>query len=163
MFQQVELGFDEQSVRKEAARCLRCDICRRCGKCVEVCRDKMGIDALTLGYMNFDNPTMTDFRATSEKCITCGACAANCENKAILIEETENERLLKLCGTILNRQKIQYCDECNTVLPSIEYLQFISQKTENISQKIDDRLLCNNCQRRIGAKINIETRPVSKK
>jgi hypothetical protein len=41
LFQQVELGYSENMVREEARRCLRCDICRRCGKCVEICRDKM--------------------------------------------------------------------------------------------------------------------------
>ncbi|MCP4719605.1 MAG: FAD-dependent oxidoreductase, partial [Desulfobacteraceae bacterium] len=163
MFQQVELGYDEESVRREAGRCLRCDICRRCGKCVEICRDKMGIDALHLGYMDFDDPGETDFRATSENCITCGACAANCENKAIVIEEKDGQRMLKLCGTILNKQEIQYCEKCNAVLPSMEYMQFISQKTGNVTKKADNRLLCNNCQRKLSAKINVATRPVSPK
>ena len=55
-FQQVELGYTENVVREEARRCLRCDICLRCGKCVEVCRDMMGINALEFGYLNFDQP-----------------------------------------------------------------------------------------------------------
>jgi NADPH-dependent glutamate synthase beta subunit-like oxidoreductase len=160
MFQQAELGYDEASVRNEAGRCLRCDICRRCAKCVEICRDKMGIDALKFGYMNFDDPSETDFRATSEKCITCGACAANCENKAIVIEEKDGQRMLKLCGTILNKQAIQYCEECNAILPSVEYMQFISQKAENTAKVTENRLLCNNCQRKLTAKIHVETRPV---
>jgi len=160
-FQQVELGYDEISVRQEAARCLRCDICRRCGKCVEICRDKMGIDALKFGYMDFDTPSETDFRTTSEKCITCGACAANCENNAIVIEEAEGQRMLKLCGIVLNKQDIQYCEECNAVLPSIEYMQFISQNTENITKVAGTKLLCNNCQRKLSAKMNVETRPAN--
>ena len=130
---------------------------------MEVCRDKMGIDALKFGYMDFDNPRETDFRATSEKCITCGACAANCENKAIVIEEEDGQRMLKLCGTILNKQDIQYCEECNAILPSVEYMQFISQKTGNVSKKTENRLLCNNCQRKLGAKINVGTQPVNLK
>jgi NADPH-dependent glutamate synthase beta subunit-like oxidoreductase len=160
MFQQVELGYDEASVRREAGRCLRCDICRRCGECVEICRDKMGIDALRLGYMDFDHPSESDFRATSEKCITCGACAANCENKALVIEEKQGQRMLKLCGTILNSQAIQYCEACNAVLPSKAYMQFISNKTNQVSQVTEKRLLCNDCQRRLGAKNNVATRPV---
>ncbi len=162
MFQQVELGYDEESVRREASRCLRCDICRRCGKCVEICRDKMGIDALKFGYMDFDDPSETDFRATSEKCILCGACAANCENKAIVIEEENGQRMLKLCGTILNKQEIQYCEECNAILPSAEYMQFISRKTGTAKKVTEKRLLCNNCQRKLGAKINVSTRPVNR-
>jgi len=161
MFQQAELGYDEESVRKEAARCLRCDICRRCAKCVDVCRNKMGIDALKFGYMNFNAPTESDFRTTSEKCITCGACAANCENKAIVIEEKDGQRVLKLCGTILNKQTIQYCDECSAVLPSNEYMQFIAEKTGKITKVLDNRLLCTDCQRKLTAKINVETRPVA--
>ena len=40
-------------VREEARRCLRCDICLRCGKCVEVCRDSMKVNALQMGYLDF--------------------------------------------------------------------------------------------------------------
>ena len=162
-FQQAELGYDEESVRKEASRCLRCDICRRCAKCVVICKSKMGIGALQFGYMNFDNPGPTDFRVTSEKCILCGACAANCENKAIVIEEKDGERMLKLCGTILNKQDIQYCEECHAVLPSAEYLLFLSNHTENVTKKTEGRLLCNNCQRKLSAKIHDTMQPVKPK
>jgi len=158
-FQQVELGYDEESVRKEAGRCLRCDICRRCGKCMEICRDKMGIDALQLGYMDFDHPTETDFRMTEKECITCGACAANCENKAIVLEEKDGRRNLKLCGTLLNSQVIQHCENCNAVLPSAEYLSFLARKTGEMVTKTQSRLLCNECSRRLSAKINVSTRP----
>ena len=160
-FQQVELGYDEAAVRKEARRCLRCDVCRRCGKCVEICRDKMGIDALHLGYLDFDHPVKTDFRMTAENCITCGACAANCENNAMTLEEKDGKRMLKLCGTILNEQEIQTCDACGARLPSAQYMAFISDKTANLTQKAEQRLLCNDCQRRLSAKNHVPTRPVN--
>ena len=159
-FQQVELGYDESAVRREAGRCLRCDICRRCGKCVEICRDKMGINALKLGYLEFDTQSPTDFRATAENCITCGACAAHCENKALVMDELDDQRRLMLCGTVLNSQAIQYCDGCGAKLGSAEYTRFISRKTDAISPTTDKRLLCNDCQRRNGANGNAAEGPL---
>ena len=92
-FQQVELGFDEATAREEAKRCLRCDVCLRCGKCVEVCRDKMKVNALELGYFDFDHPVQTDFKKIQEKCILCGACAANCPNGAMQIRDEDGWRV----------------------------------------------------------------------
>ena len=147
MFQQAELGYTENMVREEARRCLRCDICRRCGECVEICRDKMGIGALHFGYMDFDNPKETDFRKTEEKCITCGACAANCPNGALVMEEKNGERLLKLCGTILNRQKLVYCESCGAVLGPAKYLDFVANKTEGVTKTNHGKRLCSRCAR----------------
>ncbi len=148
-FQQAELGYTENMVREEARRCLRCDICRRCGKCIDVCTDKMGIGALKFGYMDFDHPVETDFRKTAETCITCGACAANCPNDAMVIEERNGERVLKLCGTILNRQKLLYCESCNAVLGPAKYLDYVQNKTSNVAKVHREKnRLCGDCLRK---------------
>ncbi|MFH1155120.1 MAG: NAD(P)-binding protein [Pseudomonadota bacterium] len=146
-FQQAELGYTENQVREEARRCLRCDICRRCGKCVDICQNKMGIGALTLGYMDFDSPGKTDFRDTMGKCITCGACAANCPNHAIVIQEKGNERILNLCGTILNRQKIQYCEMCKKAMGPESYTRFIRKRTRTVSDTSHTGRICEACLR----------------
>nr|WP_319490488.1 NAD(P)-binding protein [uncultured Desulfobacter sp.] len=150
-FQQVELGYEEADVRQEAARCLRCDICRRCGDCVDICRDKMGLNALKLGYLDFDKSGPTDFRVTAENCITCGACAANCENNALVLDEKDGHRRLLLCGTILNSQAIQYCESCGAKLGSMEYNRFIAGKIRNMTPATNKHLLCNDCLRRESA------------
>ena len=130
-FQQVELGYPEDQVREEARRCLRCDICLRCGKCIEVCRDRMGVDALQMGYFDFDHPVPTDFRLTEERCILCGACATNCPTGAMQIQDRGGERILSLCGTILNRKKLLYCDDCGSVLGPARYLEFVQKRTHS--------------------------------
>ena len=159
-FQQVELGFSENQVREEARRCLRCDICRRCGKCVEVCRDHMGIDALELGYMEFEHPSETDFRRTEEKCIACGACAANCPNDAMRIIDRGDERILSLCGTILNRQKLVFCSSCGKVIGPQRYLDFIRKRVDDIGRLPDGQVLCEVCSRNHSAKVHTDTMPV---
>ena len=161
-FQQVELGYPENMVRDEARRCLRCDICLRCGKCIEVCRDRMGVDALQMGYFDFDHPVPTDFRLTEERCILCGACATNCPTGAMQIQDRDGERVLSLCGTILNRKKLLYCDDCGRVLGPARYLDFVQKRTHSVAAKIEDRRLCESCARKSTAKLGVEDSPIGR-
>ena len=155
-FQQAELGYSENAVREEARRCLRCDICRRCGLCVEICRDKMKIDALQLGYFNFDNPAGTDFRRTQEQCITCGSCATNCPNDAMIMEDRDGERVLSLCGTILNRQPLIQCEVCGTVIGPGRYIDYVRKRTQSIGGLKDKRNICDACLRKKSASFGAE-------
>ncbi len=150
-FQQVELGYPENAVREEARRCLRCDICRRCGRCVEICRDQMGVNALHLGYLNFDHPGASDLRLTSERCIACGACAANCPNEAMVMRDQEGERFLSLCGTTLNRLELECCEQCGAEVGPARYHDFISQRLSKADMPSQDRTLCATCTRRLMA------------
>ena len=150
-YQQVELGYSENVAREEARRCLRCDVCRRCGECIEICRDKMKIDALQLGYFDFDHPVETDFRSTQERCITCGACAENCPNGAMQIEDRDEERVLSLCGTILNRQELVRCSSCSAVIGPAKYLDYIGERLKHTAEQVDiAEALCQQCARKKG-------------
>jgi putative selenate reductase YgfK subunit len=146
-FQQVELGYSENAVREEARRCLRCDICRRCGRCVEICRDLMGVNALQLGYLDFDHPVPSDLRVTAQRCIACGACAANCPNEAMVMQDQEGERLLSLCGTTLNRLGLERCEACSVAVGTARQRDFISQRLSSASVPAQERTLCTECAR----------------
>lgn len=159
-FQQVELGYTEDVVREEARRCLRCDICLRCGRCVEVCRDMMGVNALEFGFLNFDKPGETNFQVAAERCILCGACAANCPNDAIRIIDRGDERLLSYCGTILSRQKLERCQECSAVLGPQRYLEFLQKRTQSVSAVTIGRQRCSVCARRHTARAHADSSPV---
>jgi ferredoxin len=108
----------------------------------------MKIDALKLGYLDFDHPVQTDFRVTQEKCIACGACATNCPNQAMIMEDRKGERILSLCGTILNRQKLEYCEICGAVLGPARYHDYIKGKIRNVVAATDDRVICEACARK---------------
>ena len=159
-FQQVELGYPENAVREEARRCLRCDICRRCGDCVATCRDKMKIDALQMGYMDFDHPVATDFRKTMERCILCGACANHCSTGAMRIEDRDGERVLSLCGTVLNRQKLTYCESCGAEMGTHRYIDYVRNRIQPIGNIWENRNLCDACARKKGVMSMSETIPL---
>jgi NADPH-dependent glutamate synthase beta subunit-like oxidoreductase len=159
-FQQVELGYSENMAREEARRCLRCDICLRCGKCVEICRDKMGVDALQMGYFDFDHPVATDYRVTEDRCILCGACATNCPTGAMKMEDKDDERVLSLCGTTLNRKNLLHCESCGAVLGPARYLDFVKKRTKAVARVAADRHLCDLCARKSTAKSSVDDAPV---
>ncbi len=162
-FQQVELGLDERAARSEALRCLRCDICRRCGLCVQICHEKMKVDALQISYFDYDHPGPTDFRTTAERCIACGACATNCPNEAMKIEDRDGERVLSLCGTVLNRLKLEYCEQCGKVLGPARYHDFIALRMRKIIAVSEDAALCFECARKLAAERHVEMEPAKGK
>ncbi|MFP4049990.1 MAG: NAD(P)-binding protein [Desulfovermiculus sp.] len=158
-FQQVRLGINETQACNESMRCLRCDICIRCGRCVEICRDDMGIGALKLGYMDFDHPGPTDMKIASEKCIACGACATNCPTGAMQMEDKNGERVVSLCGTVLNRLKLEYCEICGAVLGPARYHDYIMQRLKQISPALAEKRICLDCARKDSGRAHAEIRP----
>ncbi len=146
-FQQVELGYDEQTARTEAGRCLRCDVCVRCGTCSRTCREMMNIDALQLDYLEADTHTGTDFRYTAQQCILCGACAVNCPTGAMRVEDRGDERFLLMCGTILNRQPLVRCGTCGQPLGTQRHLDYVAAQTGEANPTIVQSMGCPVCAR----------------
>jgi NADPH-dependent glutamate synthase beta subunit-like oxidoreductase len=146
-FQQVELGYDEQAAQREAGRCLRCDVCVRCGTCARTCREMMKIDALRLDYLEADIHTGTDFRFTAQQCILCGACAVNCPTGAMRVEDRDDERLLLICGTILNRQPLVRCKTCGEPLGTRRHLDYVASRTGEENPKAVNSMGCPACAR----------------
>jgi NADPH-dependent glutamate synthase beta subunit-like oxidoreductase len=146
-FQQVELGYDGQTARTEAGRCLRCDVCVRCGTCARTCREMMKIDALQLDYLEADTHSGTDFRHTAQQCILCGACAVNCPTGAMRVEDRGEERLLLMCGTILNRQPLVRCGTCGEPLGTQRHLDYVAAQSGETNPTVVHSMGCPVCAR----------------
>jgi Fe-S-cluster-containing hydrogenase component 2 len=117
---------------------------------------------LQMGYFDFDHPVETDFRVTEERCILCGACATNCPTGAMRMEDRGDERILSLCGTLLNRKKLLYCQNCGAVLGPARYLDFVQKRTDTVARVADDRRLCEVCARKSTAKFSTANAPVKR-
>lgn len=59
---------------------------------------------------------------------------------------------MNLCGTILNRQKLLYCELCGAVIGPARYLDFVSKRIQPMAPKTGETRFCEACARKETAK-----------
>ncbi|MCG6894816.1 MAG: (2Fe-2S)-binding protein [Desulfobacteraceae bacterium] len=104
------------------------DDCIRCGKCVRVCRDKIGAYALCWVNRGNQRKITTDFERLSEYCIGCGSCAQVCPTGAIRMEDRGNERKIFTWGQVIARFTLEPCAQCGRPFAPKKYLERIREK-----------------------------------
>lgn len=151
-FQEVELGMPVKSAIQEAKRCLRCDICISCGRCIEICRDQMEVDAIHLSYVDKNSTDETDFRRPAEYCIGCGACAVNCPTAAIIMQDNDGTRTLRMCGTEMARHQLITCTSCGRAYITKKQMAFVEKHLPGNNKTKYSGNFCSACARKNAAK-----------
>jgi len=159
-FKEVELGLPVDSAIQEAKRCLRCDICISCGRCIEVCRDQMGVDAIHLSYVDINPTSETDFQRFSEYCIGCGACAENCPTAAITLRDKGGIRTLQMCGAEMAQHQLITCASCGNALIPEKQRNFVMNRLDDSQKRKYSGVICPACARKIEAKNLVGEIPV---
>ncbi|MGP8050254.1 MAG: FAD-dependent oxidoreductase [Desulfobaccales bacterium] len=146
-FERVELDYSLEEAQREAQRCLRCDVCIRCGACERVCRDSMQVEALKFTQISPTERVLGDYHRARERCIACGACALVCPTGAIDYLEGPEHREVRLCGTVLNRLQEPRCQGCGGPLPPVRYLDYVTSRSDAVMGKPVLRRFCPACAR----------------
>ncbi|UCG99729.1 MAG: (2Fe-2S)-binding protein, partial [Deltaproteobacteria bacterium] len=68
------------------------DDCILCGLCERVCREVVGVDAITFLGRGSDKKVGPPLEINPKTCIACGACIYICPTDCIKLEENEKER-----------------------------------------------------------------------
>jgi hypothetical protein len=65
--------------------------------------------------------------------------------------DKDGERVLSLCGTVLCREKLEYCDQCGAVVGPARYLDYVKKRTSTIIEAFEGRQFCEKCARQMTA------------
>ncbi len=68
--------------------------CILCGRCVRVCREVIGKDAISFAYRGVDRRVSSPFDQKPRDCIGCTACAYVCPTGAVRVSEVDNRRFI---------------------------------------------------------------------
>jgi ferredoxin len=146
----VELSLSEAEAKRQAMRCLRCDVCIRCGICERLCREKVKVEAFEFKPIGHSEQILFDYERPAKRCITCGACALACPTQAIQIVDTPSgNREMQFCGIILNSLQLVTCELCGNNFAPQRYMEYVTAK---IPKEAQHPRLCAHCTRSSRAK-----------
>lgn len=122
------------------------DDCVRCGRCVRVCRDRIGLSAITFAGRGQKRHITAEFGGLSDTCIGCGACAGVCPTGAIKLMDRDGMREIFLRDRVISRFTLERCPGCGAPHVTAKLAAYVGRKPEMIGIKAD-RSLCADCRR----------------
>ena len=132
------LGVDEPSFRLEEdnRKCILCDLCAR------VCKEVVGVSAISLVKQGGDRQIATPFYDLSDVCIGCGSCSYVCPTRAIGFEDVGDTRVITLPHATMEF-KLKKCSKCGNYWAPEKQLEYIARKAGLAPGAFD---VCPNCR-----------------
>ena len=134
-----DLGVEASrfSPQKDNHKCILCALCTR------VCREVVGVSAISLANRGVARHISTPFNQDfAEACIGCGSCAYICPTGAIILEDADGKRMMQWPHNQMEF-KLKKCPACgNYWVPEkqIEYIAKIS------GTPLKDYDVCPDCR-----------------
>jgi NADH dehydrogenase/NADH:ubiquinone oxidoreductase subunit G len=117
------------------------DDCILCGLCERVCREVVGVDAITFLGRGSGRKVGPPLEINPKTCIACGACVYICPTNCIKLEETESERTIVRWERTLPMKK---CKACGRSFAPWFQLEYFGKITDGIPADFWDK--CVDCR-----------------
>ena len=117
------------------------DDCILGGLCERVCREVVGVDAITFLGRGSGRKVGPPLEINPKTCIACGACVYICPTNCVKLEETESERTIVRWGRSLPMKK---CTVCGRSFAPWFQLEYFGKITDGIPADFWDK--CVDCR-----------------
>jgi bidirectional [NiFe] hydrogenase diaphorase subunit len=133
-----KLGVAESPFKAEEGnrKCILCALCNR------VCREVVGVSAISLANRGVERRMTTPFNDFSEACIGCGSCAYVCPTGAITVEDVGDTRTVTMPHVTMEF-KLKKCARCGKYWAPQRQLDYIA-KISGLSPR--DFEVCPDCR-----------------
>ena len=133
-----KLGVGKSHFKAEEGnrKCILCALCNR------VCREVVGVSAISLANRGVERRMTTPFNDFSEACIGCGSCAYVCPTGAINVEDVGDTRTVTMPHVTMEF-KLKKCARCGKYWAPQRQLDYIA-KISGLSPKDFD--VCPDCR-----------------
>ncbi|MCI0469646.1 MAG: 2Fe-2S iron-sulfur cluster-binding protein [Nitrospirae bacterium] len=123
------------------------DECVKCGICVRVCQDKIGVSAISFAKRGQNRHVTGEFEELSESCIGCATCVNMCPTGAIKLKDSDTERTIWIGENTISRLELIACDACGKPFMTRKHFDYILSRLKD-KPGIDTKLkTCPECTR----------------
>lgn len=123
------------------------DDCVRCGLCVRVCRDKIGVSAISFAGRGQRRQVTAEFGKLSDTCIGCGSCANICPTAAVRLEDKGDERKIFLWDNIISKLTLVRCGSCGVPYATRKFLDYVASHAD-MHNRLTGKDFCPDCVKR---------------
>jgi NADH dehydrogenase/NADH:ubiquinone oxidoreductase subunit G len=101
---------------------LRKEDCLLCGLCARVCKEAIGVEAISFINRSIQRKVTTPFECQSDVCLGCGACAYVCPAGIIKIEDSGDKIWIEKWHTEVKKITCKNCGKFYSPEPLFEHI-----------------------------------------